>query len=176
MLYDRTFDGSWQAAHGQPGTAVDKSLPPTLVAMTGGSAELLAVYLRVTDFKIMSVTRTNGTWSTPAVLDVNAFANEPLALAPLAGGRAILAYRGSDQKGYFSVYDGSKWTPPAPLGVSVESTPSVAPGVCGADAFVAWAKTGGGVEVSRVESGAVGAPIAVSGTAGSKYVGVATRP
>ena len=179
VLYDRTFDGAWQAPHGQTGTAVDKTLPPAMVAMTGGTSELLAVYLRVTDFKIMSVTRTSGTWAAPVLLDVNAYANEPLALAPMSGGRALLAYRGSDGKGYFSVYDPSKnpvWTLPAPIGASVESTPAVAPGVCGADAVIAWAKTAGGVEVARFTAGAVAAPSPVSGTAGAKYVGLSTRP
>ncbi|CAN5760334.1 hypothetical protein BH09MYX1_BH09MYX1_34690 [soil metagenome] len=178
VLYDRTFDGTWQAPHGQTGTAVDKSLPPSIVPMNGGVAELLVVYLRATDFKIMSATRSSGTWAAPTLLDANAFANEPLSLAAIGGGRALLAYRGSDGKGYFSVYDPSQnplWTLPAPLGVLVESSPAVAHGVCGADGVIAWAKTGGGVEVARLQGTGVGAPTSVSGTAGAKYVGLATR-
>ncbi len=176
ILYDRTYSGSWQAAHAQTGTAVDKSLPPTVVRMDGGSAELLVAYVRPSDFKIMSVTRTNGVWSTPAMIDVNAYTTEPIALAPMGSGRALLAYRGSDLKGYFSIWDGSKWSAAAPVGANVESTPAVAHGVCGADGVIAWAKTGGGAEVATVTAGAVGAPASVSGTAGAKFVGVATLP
>jgi hypothetical protein len=179
ILYDRTWNGSWQAPHAQAGTAVDKSLSPAVARLDGGNAELLVAYVRPTDFKIMSVTRASGVWSSPVLLDVNAFATEPLALAPLAGGRALLAYRGADGKGYFSIWDGTKvpvWTLPAPVGASVESTPAVGRGVCGADGVIAWAKTGGGAEVATITNGAASAPASVSGTAGAKYVGVATLP
>jgi len=182
FLYDRAYTGTWSAAHQQAATSVEKTLPPTLVALTGGTADLLGVYMRLTDFKIMSVTRTSGTWAAPVLLDVNAYANEPVNLAPLSGGRALLAYRGSDNKGYFSVYDPTKtpvWTAPAAIGGSaplVESAPAIAPGVCGDDAVVAYAATGGAVNVTRFAGGTFGAAVAVTGTNGAKYVGIATRP
>ena len=183
FLYDRDYAGSaWSAAHQQAATSVEKTLPPTLVALVGGSADLLGVYMRLTDFKIMSVTRTSGTWSPPVLLDVNAYANDPVNVAPMSGGRALLAYRGSDGKGYFSVYDPAKnpvWTLPAAIGGTaplVESAPAIALGVCGDDAVVAYAATGGAVYVTHFVGGTFGAAAPVSGTGGAKYVGIATRP
>lgn len=183
FLYDRDDPGGvWTVAHQQAATSVEKTEPPALVALTGGSAELLGVYLRQTDFKIMSVTRTSGTWAGPVLLDVNAYANEPVHVAPMSGGRALLAYRGSDGKAYFSVYDPTKspvWGIPAALGSTaplVESAPAIAPGVCGDDAVVAYAATGGAVSVTRFAGGTFGPAVAVTGTSGAKYVGIATRP
>lgn len=183
FLYDRDYAGSaWSAAHQQAATSVEKTLPPTLVALVGGSADLLGVYMRLTDFKIMSVTRTSGTWSAPVLLDVNAYANDPVNVAPMSGGRALLAYRGSDGKGYFSVYDPAKnpvWTVPAAIGATaplVESAPAIAPGVCGDDAVVAYAATGGSVNVTHFAGGTFGAAAPVSGTGAAKYVGIATQP
>ena len=182
FLYDFDYTGTWSIGHQQASTSVEKTLPPTLIALTGGTAELLGVYMRLADFKIMSVTRAVGTWTAPVLLDVNAFANDPVNVAPMSGGRALLAYRGSDGKGYYSVYDPTKnpvWTVPAAIGGSaplVESAPAIAPGVCGDDAVVAYAGTGGAVNVTRFAGGSFGAAATVTGTSGAKYVGIATRP
>lgn len=182
FLRDRDYAGSWSDGHPQSGTSVEKTLPPTLVALVGGTAELLGVYMRVTDFKIMSVTRTAGTYAPPVLLDANAYTNDPVNLGPMSGGRALLTFRGSDGKGYFSVYDPAKnpvWTPPAPIGGSaplVESAPAVAMGVCGDDAVVAYAATGAAVNVTHFSGGTFGAATEVTGTSGARYVGIATRP
>ena len=181
-IYDQTWNGSWQAAHQQASAAVQNTLPPVMIALSGGASELLAAYLRVTDYKVMTVARTSGTWTaSPMLVDTNAYSNDPVALAPLPNGKALLVFRGSDKKPYFSTWDGATtWTPPAPVVTSnnpvVLSTPSAAPGVCGADAVVAWAESGGGVRYATFTSGAFSTPQSLSGTTGAKFVAVATLP
>jgi hypothetical protein len=186
LLYDQTWSGTWAAASQHASAAIQKTIPPTITALDGGNEDLLVVYARNADYKIMSTARSNAVWSTPLLVDTNAFlsgsTNEPVALAPIGAGKAVMVYRGTDSKPYFSVYDPSKmpvWTAPAPVvggtNPMVESLPSVAPGVCGADAIVAYAEVGGGVKVASMSGGAFGAPDAVPQTNGAKFVAVATR-
>jgi hypothetical protein len=181
-LYDQTWNASWQPAHKQAGAAVQNTIPPSIIALTGGASELLAAYLRVTDYKVMAVDRKGGTWNaTPMLVDVNAFSNDPITLAPLPGGKALLVFRGSDKKPYFSTWDGaSAWTAPAPVVAQndpvILSAPSAAPGVCGADAVVAWAESGGGVKYATFTAGTFSAPQSVGGTGGAKFVAVGTIP
>ena len=180
-LYDQTWNGSWLAAHQQGGAAIQNTLPPSIVALSGGASELLAVYLRVTDYKVMAVARTSGTWGTPMLIDTNAYSNDPLAVGALPGGKAIIVFRGSDDKPYFTTWDGtSTWTAPAAVDATndptIASVPSIAPGVCGADAIVAWAESGGGVSYASFAGGAFGAPEPVGGTSGAKFVAVGTLP
>jgi hypothetical protein len=178
-LYDQTWNVSWQAAHKQGSAGVQNTVSPAIVALSGGASDLLAAYLRNADYKVMAVARTAGTWTpSPMQIDVNAFTNDPVALAPLPGGKALLVFRGTDQKAYFSTWDGtSTWTAPAPVTTAVVlSTPSIAPGVCGADAVVAWAESGGGVRWSTFTAGTFSSPQSLPGTNGAKFVAVATLP
>ncbi len=181
VLYDQTWSSTWQAAHGQNAAAIQKDIPPTIVALTGGSADLMIAYMRDGDYKIMSVTRSGGTWSAPVLVNTTAYANDPVAVAPMAGGKAILVFRGTDMKPYFSLYDGQgAWSAPAAVvaqsSPTVASTPSVATGVCGDDAVIAYAANGGGVELVHLQGGAPLPPVQVSGTTGAQFVAVATRP
>ena len=129
----------------------------------------------------MAVVRTNGAWSSPALIDPNAFSNDPVAAIGLPNGKALVVFRGSDQKPYFSTFDGtSTWTTSAPvLGATnptIESLPSIAPGVCGADAIVAFVEAGGGVVTVPFSSGAFGSTTSITGTSGAKFVAVSTLP
>lgn len=186
LLYDQTWSGSWAAASQHANAAIQKTIPPAVVALEGGGEELLVVYARNADYKIMSLARAGNVWTTPVLVDANAFlsgaTNEPVALAALAGGKALMVYRGTDSKPYFSVYDPGKvpmWTVPAPViggtNPSVESRPSVATGVCGADAVVAYAETAASVKVALFSGGGFGSPEAVPQTSGATYVAIATR-
>jgi len=143
-------------------------------------AKLLAAYLRLNDYKVMAVARTAGTWGTPMQIDANAYSNDPVALGALPGGKAIVVFRGSDGKPYFSTWDGATtWTAPAPVvsnDPAIASVPSIAPGVCGADALVAFAESGGGVAIAPFSGGAFGAPQPVAGTSGAKFVAIGTLP
>lgn len=181
-LYAQSHTAStWAAAVQVAGGALQNTIAPTIVALTGGTADSMVVYARVGDYKIMSTVRSGGNWSTPALLETNAYTNEPMALAALPGGKAALVYRGSDMKPYYSVYAPQgmpQWSVPAPLVASanpvVLSVPSVARGVCGADAVAAWAEAGG-VRVSTLTGSTWSAPEPVNGTAGASDVAVGTR-
>ena len=180
-LYDQAWTGSWAAAHQQGGAAVQNTIPPVVVSLSGGASDLLAAYLRVSDYKLMAVARTGGTWGTPMLLDTNAFSNDPIALGALPGGKALLVFRGTDDKPYFSTWDGATtWSAPAAVvanaNPAIGSVPSIAPGVCGADAIVAWAESGGGVRYASYAGGSFGAPQSVAGTSGAKFVAIGTLP
>lgn len=186
VLYDQIWTGTWQAAasHMAP---IQKTIPPTLLALQGGAQDLLIVYPRNTDYKIMATARANNTWTTPVLVDANAFlsgsTNEPVALAAIGGGRAVMVFRGTDSKPYFSLYDpkqGNPWTAPAALvsgtNPNVDSLPSIATGVCGADAVAAYVESGAGVKVTALTGSTWSAPEPVPQSSGAKFVAIATKP
>ena len=181
FLYDQTLDVTWQAAHQQASTSVENVIPPTLVALTGGASDLLVVYARKTDRHFMFATRAAGAWSAPAEVynqaGVVAYANDPVTIAALAGGGAVLAYLGGDGKPYFSRLASGTWSAPATIAAGTAlSVPSIAPGVCGDDALVTWVGSAGGVSVARLSGTTWSAPIAIAGATGMTYAAIATRP
>ena len=184
-LYAQTLDGTWQAAV-DTGARAEKTVPPRVVAMNGGTAELMAVFVTPGQFKLTSVTRTGGTWSfNTLMVDPNAYTSEPFTLAALGGGRAILAWRGADGRGYTSRYTPatSSWSAPAAVSAtttapSVASAPAVIAGICGADAIAAYAESGAGgsAKIASLTGATWSSPIAVPGTSTASWVTVATRP
>jgi hypothetical protein len=181
-LYAQTWSGFWATAQQQGSAAVQNTVPPSIIALSGGSSDLLAAYLRNGDYKIMALNHTSGAWNTtPALVDPNAFSNDPITLVPLPSGKALLVFRGTDMAPYWSMWDGmSTWTTAAPVltsgNPSVGSVPSASIGVCGVDAFVAWADSGGNVSVVPFTAGSFGTPSSVSGATGSKFVAIGTVP
>ena len=137
-LYDQTrTGGAWLAASAH-NVGATVALTPAIVALTTGPTLMIA-YARSTDSRILFTTRTGNVWTTPALIEANSFTNDPVALAALPGGEAVLAFRGLDQKIYFSRYKpgGSPvWSLPGPLapGVTSPSRPALAAGVGGFDA------------------------------------------
>jgi len=131
-LYDQTWTaGVWSDGVNHANTSLS-AIAPAIVA-TSGASDLLVVYV-ASDTKLMAMTRAAGTWSAPAIVDANAFTNDPPALAAMSNGRAVLAYRGSDGKAYASTYDPSgaaPWSAPVSFsgGATLASVPSVATGV-----------------------------------------------
>ena len=97
----------------------------------------MIAYVRGTDSQIMFTTRTAGAWSTSAPIYATAFSNDPVALTPLPGGGAVLAYRGQDTDLYWSIYTPEPtpaWSQPAAVATpnwSAPSTPALARGVGG---------------------------------------------
>jgi hypothetical protein len=133
-------------------------------------------------YYLQYTTRTGGVWSAPAnVYDQGgnvAYASTTPALAALPNGGAILAWQGgSPAYPYVSTYTASGWT--APVAVSSDtlvSPPALSPGVCGADAVMAYVKTGGTVEVVTTTGGTWATPAAISGATGMQWAAVATVP
>ena len=186
VLYDQTWTGSWQPASPHAGSSVVSSLSPAVVALDGGTADLMIVFVHAGDaasYYLQYTTRTGGTWSTPAdVYDQSgsvAYAGATPSLAALPGGKAILAWQGSSPASpYVSSYDpASGWSAPAAASSdTILSPPSVAAGVCGATAALAYVKTGGTVSVVTANAGAWGTPQAISGATGMTWTALASRP
>jgi hypothetical protein len=184
--YTQGWAGSWQAATALPGSSVVTSLSPALVAMKGGPAELMVVFVHAGDagnYYLQSATRTSGTWSAPAdVYEQSssvAYASTRPALAALPGGKALLAWQGgSPAYAYVSTYDpAAGWA--APLAVSSDalaSSPSVASGVCGAEAVMAYVRTGGDVQVVMRSGGSWGTPAPIAGASGMQWAAIASQP
>lgn len=150
-LYDQTRDnglGTWSAAHGHGISSQDIVIAPSIVAPTSG-AELMIVYVRGTDSKVMFTTRASGAWSTPVVVDPNALSGDPVSLAALPNGEVMLAYRGQDTKIYWSRYTPGAsplWSQPASITTSNPSTtapPALAPGAGAALAELVFVNAAG---------------------------------
>jgi hypothetical protein len=169
-LYDQTRTGiTWSAAtaHNLGTTVV---LSPALIALTTGPS-LMIVYVRSTDAKILFTTRTGNVWTAPALIDANSFTADPVALAALPNGEAVLAFRGLDQAIYFSRYTPAgapAWSPPAPFAVPNVTTPSqpaLAAGVGGVDAEIGFINAiDGKAYHARLTGTSWSVPVMVGGT------------
>ncbi len=171
-LYDQTrTGGSWQSAHGH-GLGDVVLVTPTIVALNGGSADLMIVFIRKSDAKIMFTTRTGTTWAAPAQVDPNSYSNDPVGVTALPNGGALIGFRGLDGKVYWSRYAAGAWSTPAPLASpnpTTPSTPALAAGVGGVDAEMVFVENGAAYH-ARLSGMAWSAPVLVGG---SGIVGVA---
>lgn len=186
VVYDQGWSGTWQAAAPLEGSSVVTSLSPAIVAMNGGSADAMIVLVHAGDagsYYLQYATRTGGTWSAPA--DVHdtagaiAYSSTSPSLAALPGGKAVLAWQGSSPAHpYVSTYDpASGWTAPIPVSNdTLLSPPSVAPGVCGADAVLTYVATGGAVQVLTLSGGSWGTPAPIAGASGMQWAAIAVQP
>ena len=108
-----------------------------------------------------------------------ALSPSPVALAGTPGG-AVLAYRGTDNKVYASVYAsaGDAWSPIVEIpGATTTSSPAVANGVCTHDAELVYTDAGGVVRHSFLEAGTWSMPVAVDAAAtGMTGVAIAATP
>jgi len=180
-LYTQSLtSGVWAAAESISGASVG-TVPPTLIALTGGSSDLLLVYENVGDNKLYAVTQTSGTWSAPMLTNVNAFTAAPTSMAPTAGGGAVLVFLGTDGNAYGMTFDPAATTPwTAPVAIAsgtttLPSPPTIAAGICGVDATAAFVQPGG-IELVTISSGAWSAPTVVPATASMTFATIATSP
>ncbi|NUP09576.1 MAG: hypothetical protein HOW73_26320 [Polyangiaceae bacterium] len=175
-LFDQTrTGGTWGAA--SPHGLANVFTTPAIVPLDQGP-ELLVVFNRQ-DSTIAFTTRTAGVWSSPADLP-DALTTDPVTLAPMAGGRAVAAFRGTNGMAYASVYDPSGapvWSDPVGIAAAATPTPpAVATGAGGADAELVYVSTQTGSAMhSRLVSGQWSNPASIGGSAlGS--VAIAARP
>lgn len=177
-LYDQERSGGvWAAAHGH-GLGDALLLTPALVIPTMGPDRMIA-YVRKSDARIVYTTRTGAVWSAPVPIDNNALSNDPVALVALPAGGAVLAYRGQNQGLYFSRYTpgaAPPWTGPAEVAgaITIASAPSLAAGVGGFDAEIAYVE-GGSAKHARLTNVAWSAPVTIA-AAGLTQVAIATSP
>jgi hypothetical protein len=184
-LYTQSWtSGAWAAATQLIGASVGTSPvpnPPTLIALTGGTSDLMIVYENAGDTKLYSTTRASGTWSTPALTNMNAYSSEPVSVAPLPAGGAVLTFLGTDGNPYGMTFDPTASTPwSTPVAITTGSLPlptppTVAAGVCGVDAIAEVVQTDG-VELVTLSAGTWSTPTLVSGTSGMSFATIATSP
>jgi hypothetical protein len=161
-VYDQTRKaGTWQAPvqHGLAGQSA--VLQPALVALASGP-ELLLVYQDAATHELRFTARAGGVWSDPAPVAAGAVSDDPVSVAPLAAGGAVLAYRGKDNHLHTSLLsaDGKVWSAPV-TGVSgsdpaLASPPAVALGAKGADAELLYLDANYTVYWARLQNGAFG--------------------
>ncbi len=181
---DRTT--TWQAA---TTLGADDSFvaTPSIVAMDGGTAELLTVYIRQSDGALVYDTRTSGVWSTSqAIAGATAPASstfgpvERVGLAALPSGGAIVTWRDASTSGiYYALYAAGSWSAPiafATPNAVVAAAPAITHGAVGATAEMAFVASDGNAYHARLVGGAWTSPVqAISGGA-VDHVAIATSP
>jgi hypothetical protein len=181
-----TYSSSaWSTLGKFTGASAYESQPSMVALDTGGAKDLLLVYTG-DDILLHYVTRDSAThtWGTAAVVDsaaATAGANpSETSLASMPGGKAMLVWRGSNNAGYYSVWDPAKgFAAPQELlagDPELASSPVVTRGTCGSDVTVAYAKKDGGVELMRYAGGTWNGPFTVGGITKATYVGVGEMP
>jgi hypothetical protein len=169
---DRT-GGAWGAQADLAGPE-SYTISPVIVPMSGGP-ELMMIFVQQST-QIMFITRTSGVWSTPAAV-TSALTGDRVALAPLPGGGAILAFRGTDTNLYWSVYSSGAWSTVAPFAspnVAVDTSPAVTHGIGGDVAEMAYV-SGGVAYHARLSGSTWAAPVLVGG-ASLDGVAIAAAP
>ena len=121
--------GVWDAAQMVDGAATNFNLAPDLVSLTAGP-ELMMVWMR-SDNQVLYATRSSGVWSAGAVVP-SAFTAARVSLAALPGGGAILAFQGTDNFLYYTLYAAGAWGAVLPFSapnVPLAGSPAVVGGV-----------------------------------------------
>jgi len=144
---------------GLPGANVNNAAAADL---TGGSWQ---PKVDIVGNTINFVSRSAGQWSQAAAI-TGATTNDPVGLAPLPGGGAILAFRGQDTNFYWSIYSAGAWSAVAPLStpnVSIARPPAVTHGISGDVAEAAFIESDGNAYHVRLTGSSWSAPVLVGG-------------
>jgi hypothetical protein len=139
------------------------TLPPALCVRDGGQ-DLVVVLARSSDGALQFATRTSGVWSAVGAVP-GASSQEAPSLAPLPGGGAVVAFRGTNGLPYASTWDPALGWDAAPTQVSILSTPStpvVVRGVGGQKAELLMTSGGALLHARLGQSGWI-APVVVGG-------------
>ena len=170
--------GSWLASHDiAPNPSIAANLRPAITAPTSGP-ELVVAYVQASPSQqILAAYRTNGAWSAPVAI-TSGLTTDPVALAPLAGGGVLLAYRGTDSKLYTAQFSGGAWSTAEPAfspNVTISAAPSLAKGVGTAAAEMAYVDANGALWHARFNGVNWAAPLQVAGS-GFAHVAIASAP
>lgn len=176
-LHDVTrANGAWGSVHalGVPGTVA--SVTPAIAALESGP-ELVVVY-NTSAGGLRFATRSGGTWS--AAQDIaGATSNDPVSIAPIPGGGAVLAWKGVDAHLYTALLaSGANPSFSAPVvgaggaNPTLQVAPNLARGAMGADAELVYLDTSFTFSQARLNAGTWSAP-AFGGAAGGR-VAIAT--
>ncbi|MBX3187133.1 MAG: hypothetical protein KF819_08965 [Labilithrix sp.] len=184
-LYVRTWNGAWSSAAGVNGAGADEVAAPAFAAVDG-KYDLVLVYARNDTKKVEWTARdaTTKAFTPPALVNASpttyAATIKPISLVRVGQFTLLMTFMGTDDKGYYvSGTLGATsiaWSSPAPIvagGVTVDSTPRAAKGVCGDDGIFVYASAGQ-VRAVRLRGSSLSAPEPVAGASGSR-VSVASR-
>jgi hypothetical protein len=155
--------GTWRARADLVGPE-SITIEPSLIALNVGP-ELMIVFAQQNG-QILFATRTGGFWGAPAAI-TSALTGNPVGLASLPNGGAILAFRGTDTNLYWSIYASGSWSTVAPFqtaNLSITGSPAVTHGVSGDVAEIAFVDNGGHAKASSLSGGVWHAPTLLGGT------------
>jgi hypothetical protein len=178
---DLSAAGAWQATQDVANNPTFAATQRPALAAPGGGVDLVVAFVEQGAMQIFTAARTSGTWSIPAAL-TNGLTNDPMAMAPLAGGGAVLAYRGTDLKLYTSTFGSSGWSiPTAPLSPNptINAVPAVAKGIGGASAELAYVDGSGFLWHTRLLPGtppAWSTPTEIDKSTAYAHVAIASGP
>jgi hypothetical protein len=178
---------TWQTAT-TLGTDASYVATPSMVAMNGGTAELLTVYIRQSDGALVYNARTAGTWSTSSTIPGAAAPAstsygpvERVGLAALPSGGAIVTWRdATTSEIFYSLYAAGAWSV-APIAFAspnavVSAAPAITHGVAGATAEMAFVAGDGNAYHSRLVSGTWSSPLQAISGGGVDHVAIAAAP
>jgi hypothetical protein len=152
--------------------------PAAAVAAPSSGPELVVAYVAQGTSQIYTAYRTATGWSMPTLL-TNGLTNDPIALAPVTGGGAVMAYRGTDMMLYTAFFTGTTWALPAAAfspNVTVDAAPSVAAGVGTAMVEMAYVDANGALWHTRYGGSAWSAATQVGTASGFAHVAIASGP
>jgi hypothetical protein len=178
-LYDTDLSGgAWLASKDiAVNPSYSAALRPAVVAPASGP-ELIVAYVQQGATQVWSSARTAGVWSAPAMI-ASALTSDPVALAPLPGSGAVLAYRGTNGNLYTALYAGTSWAAPVGIAgssIAINATPAVARGIGAASAELAYTDTNGVVFHARLVNNAWTAPAQVAPGTGFSRVALGSGP
>jgi hypothetical protein len=156
----------------------NKAVTPGVTGLAGG--EWLVVFQEKLDPTQLRWLKGDGAVSLPSAKIATALSSYPVSLATLAGG-AVLAYRGTNNGVYATVYDAANgaWGAIERIGgttITTPASPAVAAGVCTHQAEVVYIDAADSVvKHAFLEAGVWSAPASVGGSA-TKGVAITRSP
>lgn len=160
---DRTID---------TGANVNFNVTPSVIALDDTQA--LAAWVATSGQVRFSARTRGGSWSTAANAPM-CLSNPRVALAPLGASRALMAFHGTDDALYVSMYTSGAWSTPSRVATRILGTPAVARGLPGAVAELAWIDPTGVAFHARLVGTTWSAPVRIGG-ASLVSVAIATAP
>ena len=161
-----------------PSYATNTFPAAVLAAPVSGSTELVIAYAEQGMSQILGSYRVNGTWMGFGPI-TGVTSSDALAMAPLASGGAVLAYRGTNGNLYTALY-ASSWampTQPFTSPTAILGAPAVARGIGTAAAEMAYLDVTGALWHTRFIGGTWTTPTPVAmGTSGFATVAIASGP
>ncbi len=154
--------GMWQPSFSLGGVV---NLPPAIIKLTG-SPDFLVAFIQSGSGQVVYSTGSGTTWAPSAPI-AGALTGDPVSLAALPGGGAVIAYRGVNSQIYTSMYMPGQlppWSVPAAVGATSSAPPAVAAGVAGATVELAYVGTNKVLHTRYVNNAWTNAAAVANGT------------